>query len=925
MGDISSVPESIKRLAATKNQIGKRWLPLWVHSLDTCGVAELLLDRWLSDGARKALADQLQDGQLSLLVGAAALFHDIGKATALFQTRISQDSPELQEYISGGGLPLLNQAEVAQLQTMHFPHAAAGQALIMMNGAPLTYAEVVGAHHGIPWPEGAELQDELQDASDWKDPRAVSLWGGQKAKQTWREAQKDCILWMLNRIDLESLRQLPTISQSTAVLLSGLVIMADWIASNEDFFPLLFWGETDPGDLQKRLIRGWERLSLPERWQASDEENLVRLSKKQFGFSPNGVQLAMLQAVLECDDPGLMILEAPMGLGKTEAALLSADLLAKKGAGGIFFGLPTQATANAIFDRVIQWGENQPGANKNSIRLAHGMADLNERYQALMAGNSSSSVDEDGGQERLMVHEWFRGRTQALLADFVVGTVDQVLMASLRQKHLMLRHLGLCGKTVIIDECHAYDAYMNQYLEETLRWLGRYHTPVIMLSATLPADRRAAFAAAYLNKSGALKKFRTEEWYGCQAYPALTWTDRGKVYQKELKYDGSRKRVQLHHLETGNDTAEQAGKTAQLLAEALSEGGCAAIVLNTVNRAQTFASVLKKMMPGFRILLLHSRFVMPDRLRHEENLLRHMGKQSSREDRDRVIIVGTQVIEQSLDYDTDLMISDLCPMDLLMQRIGRLHRHPDRHDQMRPVKLKEPVCWVMGCGENLDKGSEAVYGGLLLMRTLAFLPETVSLPEDIPRLVNAVYDETIPLPTEPPGYEDALQKHRQKESKLKQDARAFCIHHPEGEYSTLLTGDIPADDEHARAQVRAGEMTMNAILAQEHVNGEISLLPWLSDGRIWHKDEMPSWDESRIFLSQRIGLSFGLLKSLLREMSWDDLQKRLAVPDAWKESTWLRDQHLLLLDEDMNASLGSLRLTYDKDVGLSWQKEEDAT
>ena len=925
MNNPAFVPENIRCLVAKADQAGGKWLPLWVHSADTCGIAELLLERWLSAGTCRALGDQLPEGQLSSLIRAAAVLHDIGKATALFQTRISQEEPILQGYLAKEGLSLLKKTEVSQMQAMKLSHAAAGQALLMMAGAPLPFTEVIGAHHGTPWTEGAELEDELEGTPDWKDARAFTLWGGRETKEVWRKVQGDCIGWMLSMTGFESLQQLPEISQTTAVLLSGLVIMADWIASNEEYFPLMACGETDPGNMLGRLETGWERIALPARWQAGDGEDLIQLAKEQFGFPPNEVQLAVMRAVLESDDPGLMILEAPMGLGKTEASLLAADLLAKKGTGGIFFGLPTQATANAIFERVIQWGKAQPPDNRNSIRLAHGMADINERYTALMAGCSSASVNEDGGEERLLVHDWFRGRKQALLADFVVGTVDQVLMAALRQKHLMLRHLGLCGKTVIIDECHAYDAYMNQYLEETLRWLGRYHTPVLMLSATLPAERRAAFLAAYMNKSGALKRFRTEDWYGCRAYPVLTWTDGRKVRQQELAYDGTPKQVRLCPLEAGQETVQQAEKTAELLKDALGDGGCAAVILNTVNRAQTFAGVLKQKLPGFRILLLHSRFVMTDRLKHEEELLKLMGKESVQEERDRVVVVGTQVIEQSLDYDADLMISDLCPMDLLMQRIGRLHRHPNKHDAMRPEKLKEPVCRVLGCGDQPDKGSEAVYGSFLLMRTRAVLPEKVCLPEDIPRLVNEVYDETIPLPYEPSGYSEALQKHRRKEAELKQDAGAFCIHSPDGEFATLLDGKIPGDEEHGRAQVRAGEKSLDAILAQEHANGDITLVSGPEAGCIWRREETPSQEKGRKLLSQRIGLTAGLLRSLERDMDWEELKEMLAVPEAWKESAWLRDQHLLLLDESRSVKLGSLRLSYDQETGLSWQKEEDGT
>lgn len=177
-----------------------------------------------------------------------------------------------------------------------------------------------------------------------------------------------------------------------------------------------------------------------------------------------------------------------MGIGKTEAALAATEILASRfGYGGMFFGLPTQATANGIFDRIHSWASGTDDIH--SLRLAHGMTDMNDEYCEMFHGRASDISDDDN--DNIMVHTWFEGRKQALLSEFVVATVDQFLMASLKQKHVMLRHLGLAGKTVIIDECHAYDRYMYVYLENSLRWMAAYNVPVIILSATLPPDKRA--------------------------------------------------------------------------------------------------------------------------------------------------------------------------------------------------------------------------------------------------------------------------------------------------------------------------------------------------------------------------------------------------------------------------------------------------
>ena len=930
---IPHMSNKLASLAAKLNTERGEWLPLWQHSIDTCGVAERLFSEWLPGITVRAMIDEkMTYEQLREIVKLAAMLHDIGKATALFQTRITKSTEQLLNGLADAGLPILQGGDIAYQESEGLSHAAAGEVLLLSADCPLRLAEVVGAHHGKPWQDGTYVSRQLRGGIIWQDARAIGLWGNKTQREDWRAVQSECLNWMLKVAGSAGFDQLTcnTIPQSTAVLLTGLVLMADWIASNEAYFPLLPLGEQSSADayttdaIETRINSGWHALDLPPAWEACNVGDWNQLSKKLFGFEPNVVQHALLDAAQSDEAPGLMILEAPMGLGKTEAALLAANALAGKGAGGLFFGLPTQATANAIFDRIVEWGRHQPESNRVSIRLAHGMADMNEKYVSLMAGSCNAAVNYDGdSSERLVVHDWFKGRKQALLADFVVGTVDQVLMAALRQKHVMLRHLGLSGKTVIIDECHAYDTYMNQYLEEALRWLGRYKTPVIMLSATLPAARRADFVAAYLNcNSRAKRRMLAEPWCTNRAYPALTWTQNQNVEQQKLTYDGPERDVSIIRLMHGDSLESQTEVVAALLQDALDAGGCAAVVLNTVRRAQDFAAALRTAMPDATVLLLHSRFVMADRLRNEAELLKLMGKKSTAAGRDRVIVVGTQVIEQSLDFDADVMISDLCPMDLLMQRLGRLHRHLV-HDSCRPAKLCAPKCYVLCAGDTLEKGAGKVYGNYLLMRTRALLPDTIRLPGDISRLVNDVYDEAVPIPVEPEGYAAARQADEQRRDELKRGAEAFRIHDPDGDFETLLEGDIPSDDEHARAQVRAGDMSLDVQLLMRLPTGELAPLPWLRHGDAWSEDECPSVEEARAILGQRISLPATVLGILERELTWSGLQQALKPPVAWRSLTWLRDEHILVFDEKLFAGIGSIRLIYSKEMGLQYSTKDN--
>ncbi|MHB1418236.1 MAG: DEAD/DEAH box helicase family protein [Bacillota bacterium] len=182
---------------------------------------------------------------------------------------------------------------------------------------------------------------------------------------------------------------------------------------------------------------------------------------ERLAFASNAVQSIAVQTAATILAPGILVLEVPMGVGKTEAALVAAEIFAAKAKRkGVFFALPTQATSDEIFPRILKWVEKLDSEELHSMRLMHGKAQFNEAYHNLVGGVNVGE-DEDGG---VIVHKWFEGRKKAMLDDFVVETIDQLLLAALKQKHVTLRHLGLANKVVIIDECHAYDAYMSQYL-----------------------------------------------------------------------------------------------------------------------------------------------------------------------------------------------------------------------------------------------------------------------------------------------------------------------------------------------------------------------------------------------------------------------------------------------------------------------------
>lgn len=894
---------NIKCLAGKTDPNNKElWLPLWMHLEDTAGIIERLVRRWLPESVWHSVGMDVE--QLVAISCLLARVHDIGKATVLFQNRIMRELTESRERLLHTGLLL----DLGSLDHDKTTHACASEVILRHKGCPGGLASIAGAHHGKTQ-EWANIDNQLE--TYWRN-----YWPKGQGQQ-WQSMWDEIFTTALRCSGFNKALDLPQLSVAAEVLLTGLLIMADWIASNTDYFPLISIEETGSCTwYPDRVGDAWERLHLTTPWEAQYSFLDDTTFCNRFGFAPNEVQHTMLDVAAGSIAPGIYILEAQMGVGKTEAALGAAEVLAAKiAAGGIYFGLPTQATANGIFERLRDWAESQSEDMDHSIRLAHGMAELNEDYRSLFSGSSCS--DDEDIENGVFVHQWFQGSKQALLADFVIGTVDQLLMAALKQKHVMLRHLGLAGKIVIVDECHAYDAYMNQYLDRALSWLGKYHVPVILLSATLPVRRRKALIHAYLNDG------TRDVGADCnsRAYPLLTWTDGTDIHEAPIRWERASRTVHLESI-TEEDISV-------LLMERMREGGCAGIIVNTVKKAQSIAEQLHESMPEYEIVVFHAQFIMPDRATRESVLAQRIGKRSTPPQRDRLIVIGTQVLEQSLDIDLDYLITELCPMDLLLQRIGRLHRH---EREKRPMPVREAYCAVLDTGEDaFDAGSARIYSEWLLWRTRQLLPDRISLPSDIPVLVQSTYswDEGEDI-LDAMQVVDAKTAYELAQGKQRQRASSYTIRMPEEHpripvLNTLdgwLSRDDAPTDTAARAAVRDGEGSIEVLIMIRHKDGTVHFLPWQEKGRAISADCMPSADDALAIARQRLRLPMYFsaswnVDSVIREL--EDMNRRY-LP-MWQQAPMLRGELVLLLEENMSTHLAGCTVHYNQVHGLTYVKE----
>lgn len=910
------------------------------HLEDAAAVAGHIWDDFLAPHIKEMLAVELgSDAVARVSFIFLAGVHDVGKASPAFsaQHRRAADQAQAAGFI-------------------HPPQLAPGTLT-----TPRLRHEVVSGVALRAWLRNTFAVKRLPIVHSWLGP-VLAHHGAPASKQVFRSAQLDSLSlgdqqWadarnvLLDHIDSvtgfskiikEKLPALPRLTSHAQTILSGAVIMSDWIASNEHYFPLDFVEAT-----QKRAQEGWGSLALPGPWTSWDhpadaDEHLRERFNLDASAQTRPMQSAARQLASESQEPGLIIIEAGMGEGKTEAALMCAEILAGKfGHGGVFVGLPTQASTNAMFERVTQWLEQFPLTEDQeppTTFLAHGKRDLNETYHTAYKEAwrryFGPHVRDESNKKQLhssvVAHSWLTDRRRGLLAPFTIGTIDHALMLALKMRFVTLRHLAFAGKVVVLDEVHAADTYMSQFLEDALDWLGAMGVPVVMLSATLPASRREAFIRAYQGQAKPKDDCRQTA-LPVEAYPRLTLAERsGRVVERSSESTGVVRELTVHRL--GNTPAD----LIELIKRKGKDGGRVAVIRNTVNEVQETSELLREAFPNAHHYISHARFMSNDRAERDNLLLDRFGKGGSAPEGELSIVVASQTIEQSLDLDFDLMITDLAPVDLILQRSGRLHRHTQR-DAIRPLLLREAELWISGVDWNATpfaptRGSCAVYGEHLLLRTALALglvdksKVQVQIPADIPELVDRTYERPVHPPA---GWEDALEKAEQmfvgetKEARRK--PQAALLHEPSTmkDIFGLVSGGLSEDgtDERVSMGVRDAADNVEVLMAQM-IDGQLCIPQWVSEhgGTPLPMYEAPPPDVSHILKR----CSLNITEHFLHKTSIDSFiehLERTAMVD-WQDSPELRGELILVFNEDLTYSTDWFTMHYDPTFGLKVVKHD---
>lgn len=623
------------------------------HCLNVGCVAEALLAR---------LCESLD---VPLPPGAATLaaLHDLGKISPGFQQKCPAWMAQHQLP------PQVAETDHAKLSQWFLQQWLGGPARRCRN-----WLMAVGAHHGQS--KGCWIKDALGSGV------AIRHTGG----PDWQTAREQTAheLAAFFGTTLEDLRAAqPPAHDAALAFFAGLVTVADWLGSDEHFFsPAPEDPPLCPEARRQQAQRALAALGL-------DQRPAVRSSVFAELFptlpAPNPLQAA---AGVHCPQPGLWILEAPMGCGKTEAALLAASLaLAKGGARGLYFALPTQTTSNRIFERVASWLGRVLDAGA-TLRLAHSASWLEELATTLIRPALFEDKGEADRENPWAAQYWFASARRALLAPFGVGTVDQALLGVVAAKHFFVRLFGLAGKVVVLDEVHSYDLYTGTLLDVLIEQLLQLHCTVIVLSATLTRSRREQLLDIARKALGQSAPPPDVEHESPDPYPLLTGIARAGVTVR-CPIPGpvtAPRRVRLRC-----DEFLPAAAAAECLRRAES-GQVVLWVRNTVTTAQQSLAVLRAVRRegGPEVALLHSRFPWYRRDELERHWLWRLGKDAS--DRPRgAVLVATQVVEQGVDIDADFLLTDLAPTDMLLQRLGRLWRHERPN---RPHQADGPEAWI---------------------------------------------------------------------------------------------------------------------------------------------------------------------------------------------------------------------------------------
>jgi CRISPR-associated endonuclease/helicase Cas3 len=772
--------------------------------------------------------------------------------------------------------------------------------------------EASNGHHGLPIKQGNEYLGNFYNEND---------------KQAVAEFTKECleifpIKGLFDNTDLNVsyyilYEQLPKLSW----VLTGFFVLCDWIGSGKKF------KYNNAPNIKLKTY--WDGIALKTAEEAISEAGILPCQinieldpLSQLLDLPESAELTPLQNLAKeikiQQAPQLFIIEDETGAGKTEASLILLNRLMAKGlAQGFYIALPTMATADGIYPRVQKtYDKLYKEDEKPSLALSHSSAKLSDKFTNTILyfdKNATGQKYSDDAQSRCQA--WLAdNRKKSLLAHVGVGTIDQTFLAVLKVKYQSLRLIGLLGKVLVIDEAHAYDAYMGKELEVLLEVHAALGGSAIVMSATLPLNIREKLANAFLKGLGQ-KQCKLEEQ---NAYPLLTHI--AANYKNEIPCPNNPKKSQKI---TNYQFIHDEQQIHQLIKESLDNGHCVCWIRNSVKDARNSFQYWQTRHE--KVDLFHARFVLSDRLAIQEKILSLFDKSSKSEQRKGHLLIATQVVEQSLDLDFDVMITDLAPIDLMLQRAGRLHRHvrnqygnfKETGEDERPEAVLTIFCpedtpedtdnpaadWYSAKLPNAKKVYQN-HARLWLGQKELTKIKPHQIPKNIRPLIEAVYSDKYPIP-------EGLKV---TDTKAIGDANAERSHAGfntiDFETGYTLNGQVWAED--LDMPTRLGDETLTLTLAKWE-DGQLQPFGKL-DKQAWQKTEIRALAKNvseLLPLSEAQRQAFEAIKvQLPSQGKWVNV-----LPMQWnaEKKLW---QGMVLNDEKQETSI-----FYHQQLGLIYAYE----
>ncbi|CCJ87635.1 CRISPR-associated helicase/endonuclease Cas3 [Cronobacter dublinensis] len=820
------------------------------HCLDVVAVADI----WWGSSAslRKAFCSNAKSSESE--IKAWVLFfialHDVGKFDFRFQNKV----PELWRKLSPACLD-------HNLPGWHvfkeYNHGSGGLALFYSDyfnskAEPVTdrtqfgvnrthsyqswapWMEAVTGHHGF-------ITKISRAVGEHSFPQgcAALIEQDKKARQAWVSCMESLFL---KPAGLTSLSPVPTLSP----LLAGFCSVCDWLGSMQTEASFLW--KSEPVNTLEALQDYYQQKrqhdavrNLSHAGLLSHKAPYTGITSLLEGYSPRQVQTLIDNIPVE---PGLTLIEAPTGAGKTEAALAYAwKMLVNDYADSIIFALPTQATANAMLTRMDKLA-GKFFDNPNVV-LAHGNARFNHDFEVIkQRGRNAQGADEAWAQGC----DWIsQSRKRAFLGQIGVCTIDQVLVSVLPVRHRFIRGFGTGRSILIVDEVHAYSSYMYGLLNAVLQQQASSAGSVILLSATLPLFQKQQLLKSWCANPSLPLSFNK------QPYPLITWCNQNDIHCFDLADNPAhlppRLEVKIEKIYLDKLKPDQA--LLKRMVDAARQGAQVCLVCNRVDEAQqAFASLQNYQSDDIDILIFHARYTLTDRQKIESQILNYFGKEGERQ-RGR-ILVATQVIEQSLDVDFDWLITQLCPVDLLFQRLGRLHRH---QRDARPQGFTSPLATLLLPEKEDDDQHRKIYGNAqVLWRTQKYfenLNGPLVFPEAYRSWIEPIYAQ------EPEEYQPEWLRIAMENFEKEEDCKRMIARQMLGWAEENALGD---DDNNIRAVTRDGEMS-------------ISLVPYvlvpagkqLLDGRIFER--LPEYEQSEAVALNRVNVPASWKKTFNFELN----------------------------------------------------------